>query len=197
MALPTLSLLKSYLGSDATEDDALLQVHLDAAIDLAEKMTGLRLRQFDGAQSPQPVPAFPTGQSLYFDPVPNVATIERWKDGAWEDMKATFDAQGITEVHGYGGNVAYVLGLSLLIDDAIDEWFYTYYNWRVTFTADSNAIPTLVSDAILRLAAYSYRARDAQAFDTVYNAMTGELTVPKGIPIDAKQKLDACRVKRL
>lgn len=57
--------------------------------------------------------------------------------------------------------------------------------WGYTATA-----PELVKRLTVRMAAYYYRLRDAQVFDTVYNAELGQLTVPKGIPADAQQILN-------
>jgi hypothetical protein len=57
--------------------------------------------------------------------------------------------------------------------------------WGYTASA-----PELVKRLTLRLAAYYYRLRDAQVFDTVYNVEAGTVTVPKGTPADAQQILD-------
>lgn len=57
--------------------------------------------------------------------------------------------------------------------------------WGYTIT-----VPELVRRLTVRMATYYYRLRDAQVFDTVYNAELGMLTVPKGVPADAQQILN-------
>ena len=198
MPLPTLDDLKSYLGVSGADEDALLQRSLDGAISLAEALSGLPVRSFE--KDPRPTPAFPTLYSLYFDPVPNVARVETWDEasGGWVDRLSTLQAAGLLEVEGFGCGVRYVTGLSLQrVDIPNGAAFLTDRSWRVIYNADSNAVPAALSSAVLRLAAYAYRARDAQAFEVAYSPATGEMTVPRGLPQDALQTLRACRVRQL
>lgn len=193
MAIPGLDTLKAYLRIEAsnTEDDALLQALLDGAVDFVSQASGLRLRSFeaggfvDAAASGQ-------GRSLWFDPIPGYQSIQRWNDGAWEDVTADAQAAGLYEQRRRGGGFQFLVGLSTL--DAGAFTFDPSYVWRIEIAKNADAVTELCATAILRIAAYAYHARDAQAFEVAYSPATGELTIPRGIPADALQMIQACKV---
>lgn len=51
--------------------------------------------------------------------------------------------------------------------------------WAATAPAD-------IQRAAMRLAAYWYRLKDSQVFDVTMNPETGQMTIPKGIPVDVQ-----------
>jgi hypothetical protein len=57
----------------------------------------------------------------------------------------------------------------------------------------STTAPADIVQATLRLAAFFYRQKDAQVFDTVASPELGVITVPKGIPVDIRLLLDPYR----
>lgn len=58
-----------------------------------------------------------------------------------------------------------------------DGWVEVTGTWGFSATADGN-----IKDATLVLAAYAYRQKDAQIFDTIAIPDAGVITVPQGIP---------------
>lgn len=62
--------------------------------------------------------------------------------------------------------------------------------WGYSATA-----PDAIKHATLRLAGYLYRQRDSQVFETTADPVTGQLTVPPGMPKDVRLILD--QYKRL
>lgn len=198
MALPTLAELKQYLGIDAgnTEHDAVLQASLNAAIAYVERSSGLRLRDYESGGVYVNAIADQGANHLWFDPIPGYDKIERWNDGTWEDVASQAQAVGLQEWRSRGGgDYQFLIGLSLL--DTGSFRFSPAYRWRVRMTADADAATELCSATIKRLAAYLYHARDAQTFEVAYNPATGELTIPRGIPADVVQMIQACRVVSL
>lgn len=53
----------------------------------------------------------------------------------------------------------------------------------------SDAAPDDIVQACTRWAAYMYRQRDAQVFDTIAQPEAGVITIPQGIPADVKMLL--------
>lgn len=59
----------------------------------------------------------------------------------------------------------------------------------------STSAPADIVHACVRLAGYMYRQKDAQVYDTTIVPGSGEMIIPKGIPLDVKQILDPYRQK--
>lgn len=54
----------------------------------------------------------------------------------------------------------------------------------------SATAPVDIVQATIRWAAYFYRQKDAQVFDTTSDPATGQLIIPKGVPADVRLLLD-------
>lgn len=171
MAYATVSQLKAYLGIAADDDDALLTQLLESATAAVNAYTG---QVFAAAEATRTYGSEAVaGSTLYLDTY--LQQIDRITvDGVDIDRNTctliprhASRYHAITRAEGWGNTIA-VTG----------RW-----GW-------SDAPPADIVHAVIRWAAYMYRQRDAQVFDTTALPDAGVITVPAGIPADVRVLLE-------
>lgn len=184
MAYTTAAAVKTYLGETGTDDDDLLGTLIGAAQGWVDLYTG---RTFEASAD----------STRYLDCVAGVVDGRRlWLDG---------DLCAITSItNGDGATIAatdYVTAprnetpyyaLDLLASKGI-TWTYTDDPENaITIVgrwAYATSAPNTVVQATKRLAAYMYRQKDANVFDTTAMPESGVITVPQGMPKDVRLML--------
>lgn len=176
MAYIDVATVKTYLGIESANNDALITQKIAEAEDLFERLTG---RQFEVVAD----------AVRYFDAVADVVGRYLYVD---EDLCA------ITSIVNGDGNVIDAPGY---VTEPRNETPYfaiklkSATSW--TYSTDpENAIaingrwgysvtpPEAVKSAVTRLASFLYRQKDSQVFDVVAMPGKGEMIIPQGFPKD-------------
>lgn len=176
MAYATLAQLKEYLGVGSTDDDALLGRLLDAATAAIDQYCN---RTFTAT----------SGERKYYEAMGKFL----WLDG---DL---LSVSGITNGDGNAVTTYALLPANATPKFAIvlaaGSWVASATE-PITVTGQwgySTAPPADIVHACIRLAAYYYRQKDAQVYDTVAEPSLGIITVPAGLPADVARLLDPYR----
>ena len=180
--------VRSYLGISEETDDALISNLIGRAQKAIEVYTG---RKFEASAD----------STRYF-----AADLDTWRDMLYldEDLAqitsvttdADGDADSLTQNTHYIGlprNTTPYYALQML---SSSNYSWTYSDdpetgieivgrWAYSVTAPDDIVHVCV-----RLAAYYYRQKDAQVFDTTAVPDAGVIYVPQGIPADVKLMLD-------
>lgn len=179
--------LKTYLNIDEATDDSLLDTLLAAAqqaIDsycarVFEKSTD-ETRYFDAYRDVE-------GRTLYLDR--DLCSITTITNGDGVEVAAN---EYVTEPR----NGAPYDRIRLLSSSSKSWTYITDPENAISIVgrwAYATSAPDDISHACVRLAAYYYRQRDAQVFDTTATPELGVITIPQGMPADVKILLDPYR----
>lgn len=168
----SLDQLKRYLDVQTNDDDALLTDLLNAATAHIDAYTR---RHFS-----------PTSATHVLDEQYVLQPDRRW-------LLLDDDLLAITSISDESGdiNVSEVRPIPSGAPYRLLE--YARWDPPVTVVGDwgySATPPADIVYACMRLAAYWYRAKDAQVFDVTMVSDQGALTIPRGIPADVKAVLD-------
>lgn len=192
MAYTTTAAVKTYLGTTAVADDALILLLISRAQAEIDTYTG---RTFDhstvGVQR-----NFTVGEDTY----KRVLTLDADLSKI-DEIVTDADGAGATTV----GSSEYVTEprnikpyhTIRLLSSSTKSWTYTSNAENgITVTGKwsySTVAPDDIVHACIRLTAYLYRQRDAQVFDVTAIPDAGVITVPQGIPADVKILLNPYR----
>lgn len=187
----TVAQLKSYLGyGTATTDDTLLSTIIDRAQAWIDERTGRTFkatadttRYFDAVRDVM-------GRTLELDG--DLCAITTVVNG---DSSTISSSDYVTEPR----NTTPYWGLTIKTS-ASSNWTYsTTPEDAIAITgrwAFSTTPPEDIVHATIRMAAWIYRQKDAQTFDTLAEPAAGVITVPQGMPRDVAQILDKAPYKR-
>jgi uncharacterized phiE125 gp8 family phage protein len=193
VAYGSLANLKTYLGITKTEDDAILTALLPRAQGIIDRYTG---RTFEAVT-----------QTRYYERI-----AQDWTD--WRLLVVDGDLLTVTSLKN-GDAAATVIspsdywlwpfsapserapywGIRLKENGVTTGWEFDS-DGRVEVTGTwgySATAPADIEHATLRLAGYLYRQRDAQVFETTADPVTGQMTIPPGMPKDVRLILDQYR----
>ena len=181
--------VKEYLGVSELTDDTLLADLIDRAQEAIDSHTG-RTFEDPGADATRyfTVGVDTDGLYLYFDEdIYSITTVKSNADNASPTTIASTDYVTIPR------NTTPYYGIKILTSSN-EYWEYTddpENGIEITGRwAYSSAAPADITQACARWAAYMYRQKDAQVFDTVAIPDAGVITVPQGIPRDVQLLLD-------
>jgi uncharacterized phiE125 gp8 family phage protein len=187
--------VKNYLGISKPDDDALLADLIAEAQKAIDNYTGRTFEASSDTTRYFDVDVDVDGAILYFDgDLCAVTTCTTNADASGGGTSLTKDTHYIAQPR----NITPWYGFKMLSSSDYD-WDYTddaemgieiVGRW-----AYSSSAPDDIKHACKRLAAYYYRQKDAQVFDTTAMPEAGILVIPQGIPADVKIILD--RYERL
>jgi hypothetical protein len=182
--------VKEYLDIAELTDDTLLSDLIDRAQEAIDSHTR-RTFEDPGADATRnfTVGEDTDGLYLYFDEdIYSITTVKSDADGS--SPTTITSTQYVTIPR----NTTPYYGIKIL-SSSNEYWDYTddpENGIEITGRwAYSSAAPADVSQACARWAAYMYRQRDAQVFDTTAIPEAGVIQIPQGIPADVKVLLDA------
>lgn len=181
----TLANLKEYLGITTAGDDAILQ----ASLDRAEAIFAAHFSATFYAQT----------ETRYF----GAMAVEDYGRVLWLD-KPLLVLDSLTN-----GNSNAITAYWLLPRNATPYWFIrlkSAANTTFQFNADGEIAvtgdwgytttpPDEAVQAVLRLAAYLYRQKDSQVFETTAAPEFGIMTIPGGIPKDVETLISLLRAR--
>lgn len=181
MAYTTTAAVKAYLGETGADDDDLLDALVEAAQAWIDLHTG---RTFEASED----------STRYFDCVRGVVDGRRlWLD---RDLCAITSvtngdstAIGATDYATQPRNETPYYAIDLLASKGTYWTFTTDVENAIAIVgkwAYSESAPNAVVQAAKRLAAYMYRQKDANVFDTTAFPEAGVITVPQGMPRDVR-----------
>lgn len=191
MAYASLAQLKNYLGISVTSDDTLLTdllARAQQAIDSYchrsfEARTETRYYRQDAVAIADPFGYDITHEVL--NPVYDVLYLD-------DDLLA------VTTLTNGNGETIPSSGYWLEPRNGPPYWYIrlkSAYNWEFDTDGEisvagtwgyATTAPDDIVHATVRLAAYFYRQKDAQVFDTTAMPEVGVITIPQGIPADVK-----------
>lgn len=192
MAYATLANLRTYLGLDAGEtgDDTLLTACITRATARINRHTG---RTFEASTQTRYFlrrNVDRDDRSLLVIDTADLLSITTLKNG--DDAATTISASNywLWPFESASDGSPY-WGIKLKEDTAVDGWeFDTDGRVEVAGTwGYSTTAPSDIEQATLRLAAYLYRQRDSQVFETTADPVTGQMIVPPGMPKDVRDIL--------
>lgn len=183
MAYCAASDVKTYLGISGSGDDALLALLCTRAQAMVDAYTGRTFeassntdRKFDAVRDVE-------GAVLYLDA--DLASINTITNG---DATTVTSGQYVTEPRTTTPYYAIRLKASAGV-----AWTYTTDPENaITISgkwAYSTTAPADIVHATIRWAAFLYRQKDAQVFDTTATPELGIITVPQGVPADVQKLL--------
>jgi len=179
MAYTIVSNVKAYLGITTAADDTVLAALVNAAASFIDAYTNRRFEAVTGT-------VLHTGADIL-------------NDTLWlQDDLLTLTA---VKINGENADTSIMTLLGELGGPyhAIAADIFAYHTGgrnRIEVTGQwgySAAAPDDIAHACTRLAAYYYRQRDAQVFDTTALPEAGIITVPRGLPQDVRLILDRYR----
>lgn len=191
LAYATVAQLKTYLGyGTTTTDDTLLSNIIDRACKWIDARTG---RTFKATAD----------STRYFDAVADVDGRTLTLDGDLCAITAVVNgdsstisaADYVTEPR----NITPYWGITIKTSSSINWTYSTAPENAISVTgrwAFSTTPPDDIVHATIRMAAWIYRQKDAQTFDTLAEPAAGVITVPQGMPRDVAQILDRPPYKR-
>ena len=187
MAYCTVQNVKSYLGIDKETDDALISDLIDRAQAEIEAYTGRAFEASSDATRYFTVGEDTVGDYLYLDEdLAQITSVTTDADG---------DADSLTQnTHyvAYPRNQTPYYALKML---SSSDYTWTYSDDPETGIeivgrwAYSTTAPDDIVHACVRLAAFFYRQKDAQVFDTTAVPDAGVIYMPQGMPSDVKVML--------
>jgi len=184
MAYTTATAVKAYLGETGTDDDALIETLVGAAQAWIDNHTGRTFeasadatRYFDCAS--------PTvdGRRLYLDR--DLCAITSITNGDGAEVAATeYVTQPRNDAPYYAIDLLGSKGVVWRAGDDAENAIAIVGKWAYSASAS-----TVIEQACTRLAAYLYRQKDANVFDTTAFPEAGVITVPQGMPRDVRLML--------
>lgn len=183
MAYASLADVKTYLGVGASGDDQLIANLLARAQDAIDNHTRRVFEVSADTTRRFTVGADTEGNTLYFDEdICSITTVTTNADGVGSVIPST-------EYITLPRNRTPYYAIRIL-DSSAHYWRYAGdAEMGITVAgkwAYSLAAPDDVVQACVRWAAYMYRQKDAQVFDTTAIPDAGVMMIPKGIPQDVK-----------
>jgi hypothetical protein len=181
MAYTSVTEVKQYLGISVNTDDLVLAVLIDAAQSFIESYTGRRFEPYTAT-------IMHTGSDIYDDAL-------SLRDDLLSLTSITIngtsvDISGAVLLGGLHGEPYYGIRLDAFEGyHSDDDVIQVTGQWGYGLT-----VPADIVQACTRLAAYYYRQRDAQVFDTTAMPGAGVITVPRGMPADVQKVLDRYRM---
>ena len=183
MAYCTVADVKEYLDIEDTGDDTLIDDLIERIQDAIDTETG-RIWEDPGADATHnfTVGVDTDGLELLFDEfIYSITTVKTDADGS--SPRTILPSDYITKPR----NKTPYYGIKIL-SSSNEYWDYTddpemgieiVGRWAYCETPPGNIV-----QACTRWAAYSYRQRDAQVFDTTAIPSAGVIQIPQGIPAD-------------
>ncbi len=183
--------VKQYLGISAATDDTLIEALIARAQKAIESYCH---RQFEAQ----------TGTRYYRQA--DVGTEDLLEQGVYDILYLDADLLSVTTLTNGDGTEIPSSGYWLDPRNSGPPYWYIVlkspYSW--TFDTDGEisvsgtwgyalAAPEDIVHATVRLAAYYYRQKDAQVFDTTAAPELGVITVPQGLPADVRILLEPYR----
>jgi len=188
--------VKEYLDIAELTDDTLLSDLIDRAQAAIDSRTR-RTFEDPGADATRnfTVGVDTDGLNLYFDAdIYSITTVKSNADNASPTTIASTDYVTIPR------NTTPYYGIKILTSSN-EYWDYTddpENGIEITGRwAYSSEAPNDIAQACARWAAYLYKQRDAQVFDTTAIPEAGVIQIPQGIPADVKILLDPYVMPRL
>lgn len=182
MAYTTLEAVRRELGVQTGDDDALLSAYITQAQGRIDSILGFTCeaaadstRYFDAVEDV-------LGRQLFLDhPLCAITSITNGGTALASSDYVAEPVNGppwsIITLYRSGGKVwTYTTDPEKAIV-IVGKW-----GWSATAPVD-------IQRATTRLAAYWYRLKDAQVFDVTMSPETGQLTIPKGLPVDVNDIL--------
>lgn len=189
MAYCTVGELRAYLGAQSTADDALLSALIDRAQAMIDRYTGRRfeastdtVRYFDSLRDVR-------GRVLCFDK--DICAITTITNGDGATIASTqYVTAPRNDTPYYAIQLLYSADVSWegQADGDNENAIAVTGKWAYSATA-----PADVKQACIRWAAYLYRQKDAQVFDTTAMPAEGVIIAPAGVPVDVKAILEPYR----
>ena len=185
MAYCTVTDVKEYLDIEGADDDALLNDLIERALKAIDSHTR-RTFEDPGADETREftVGVDTNGLELLFDEdIYTITTVKTDADGS--SPRTIASSKYVTMPR----NKTPYYGIKIL-SSSNEYWDYTddpEMGIEITGRwAYSSEAPDDIVQACSRWAAYMYRQRDAQVFDTTAIPSAGIIQIPKGIPADVK-----------
>jgi hypothetical protein len=180
MAYTSAANVKQYLGISTDADDAILAVLVNAAQSFIESYTGRLFEPYTATITHTGSDIY-DGELLLQDDLLSLTGIT---------VNGTLiDISGAVLLGGMHGEPYYAVRLDAFEGyHSDDDMIQVTGQWGYGLT-----VPADIMHACNRLAAYYYRQRDAQVFDTTAIPGTGVITIPRGIPADVQKILDRYR----
>lgn len=172
MAYTTTADIKTYLGITATTDDPLIGRLIDAASQAIDTYTD---RSF-AAEVGDRTYRYTSGGVLYVNDLVSVTSITNGDGTALDMASVTLAPPADTPKW-----MVISTGLTRGEITITGVWGY------------GAAVPADIVQACVRWAAYMYRQKDAQVYETTAIPDAGVITVPQGMPADVKILLDRYR----
>jgi hypothetical protein len=179
MSYVTLEDLRGYLDIDVTTDDYLLQEALESAESYIDDQTN---RHFEAATDTRYYDASARDRwdrrllNLFNDELLTITTLTNGDADSTAIAAANYWLVPRNEGPPYHGIL-----LKTNIDDYwqwdTDYWVSVAGTWGYSATP-----PADIKQATLTLAAYLYRAKDSQVFETTAIVESGAIAIPQGIP---------------
>jgi len=191
MAYTTTADVKAYLGISGGGDDDLIEVLIDAAQAYIDAETG---RTFEASSNTSKyfdcAAPFVDGRTLYFGEW-EAASIDSVTNGDGDTIDSSYYVtlpRNTTPY--YGIKLLGSSGLSWTYIDDPESAIEVSAKW-----AYSASPPDDIVHATKELAAYLYRQKDAQVFDTTAFPEAGVIQVPKGVPMTVRLIISRYRKK--
>lgn len=187
MAYATVAQVTEYLDITGTGDDDVIDAQILRAGAWIDNHTGRTFEAASDTTRSFAVGKDTDGRTLYFDEdLISITTVTTNADAA------TGTTVSSTEYVTMPRNRTPYYAIRIL--SSVDkDWTYTTDpengitvagRWAYSATP-----PEIVVQACIRLAAYLYRQRDAQVFETTAIPDAGVITVPSGMPVEVKNML--------
>lgn len=188
MAYTSLDAVKLELGSGYSSDDSLLAAYIAQAQKHIDTLLGFPMEAA-------------ADTTRYFNPLVHVTGRQLWLDYPLAAITSITNNGTLVTAAQYVAEPVNELpyrSISLLISTSL-YWTYNTdpekaivivgkWAWAATVPADIQRVAT-------RMVAYWYRLKDSQVFDVTANPETGQLVIPKGMPVDVKPIIDGYRRK--
>lgn len=189
------TVLKPYLGIavNKTGDDALLDRLCSVAQAAVDRYCG---RTFEAAAD----------TTRYFDAVRDTSDLTLWLRHDLAQITSITNGDGTTVLSSQyvtePRNTTPYYAVRIKANSSVYWWLTTNGISEDAITvvgrwAYSTTAPDDIVQATARYAAYMYRQKDAQVFDTTADPTTGQLIIPKGMPADVKVMLEPYRRRSL
>jgi len=179
MAYATLEDLRGYLDIDITSDDPLLQEAIESAQSYIDSQTN---RHFEAVTATRYYDSSARSRwdsrqlDLYGDDLLTITTLTNGDSSGTVIAAANYWLTPRNEGPPYHG--------ILLKSDITDYWEWDTDYWvSVAGTWGYSAtVPDDIRQATLSLAAYLFRSKDSQVFETTAIIESGAIAIPQGIP---------------
>jgi hypothetical protein len=185
MAYTTLAAVRLELGSGYATDDALLDTYIAQVKALIDTSVGFGFEA--SIDTTKYLDARAGGRRLAL-PYPLAAVTTVLNGNAVAVLPASYFTEPVNETPYRALTLYGSTGLYWTYNTDPEKAIAITGKWAWSVTA-----PLDIVRAATRMVAYWYRLKDAQVFDVTANPETGQLTIPKGMPVDVKPILDGYR----